>query len=344
MKNMLSVFVGKHQGVPVLDNTRRVARIADRIPYYARVICGAVGRIPVSTMLRSHFPFALPDGDGPAHLTIEFTNYCNLACPYCTSPLGIRRRGMMDQLTFAILLNQIREFGLPRVRVVGNGEATLHPRFCEMIRALAGSCRYLNLVTNGQCLDERMARTILEAPVRLLEISADSDSKQEYERSRVRGNFECLLANLKMLQKLKRELQSPTLINVRAMIRPSEYSREPGIIRFWARHADVAMPQYLHDYTRGNDADVFMHDQKRKGTIPRCSLPTKAMIVHWNGRVPICEMSQQQTGIPEGVIAGDIHEQSLREIWNSALFVQYRAGHRNRKPELTPICSGCLGG
>lgn len=340
---MFSVFVGKHQGLPVYDNTKRLARIADRIPYYTRVALSAAGRIPASTMLRSHFPFAIPDGDAPAHLTVEFTNFCNLSCPYCTSPLGIRQRGMMDRTTFEILLSQIREFSLPRIRVVGNGESTLHPRFSEMILELADNCRYLHLVTNGQRLDEPIARSILEAPVRLLEISVDSDSKQEYERHRLRGDFERLLSNLATLKRLRRELRSPTLINVRAMIRPSEYGRQREIVRFWARLADVAIPQYLHDYTRGNDPDVFIHDQKRKGTIPRCSLPTKAMFIHWNGRVPICEMAQQQTGIPEGVIAGDIHEHSLRAIWNSALFVQYRAGHRYRRAELTPICRGCVG-
>ena len=328
----------------MFDNTRRLARLAYRMSYYARVVCGALGRVTVSTMLRSHFPFALPDGNLPAHLTIEFTNCCNLACPYCTSPLGIRRRGMMDQTTFSILLSQIRECGLPRVRVVGNGEPTLHPHFCEMIRALAVSCRYLNLVTNGQCLDEPMARAILEAPVRLVEVSADSDTKLDYERSRVRGSFERLLANLELLQRLKREMKARTLICVRVMIRPSTKCREREILHYWRRHADVTMSQYLHDYTRVDDPDVFVHDQKRKGSIPRCSLPTKAMIVHWNGRVPICELSQQQTGIPEGLIAGDIHDQSLREIWNSALFVQYRQGHRHRQAGLTPICSGCHGG
>jgi MoaA/NifB/PqqE/SkfB family radical SAM enzyme len=343
VRNLLSAFIHRADDVSLYDNTRRLARIAYRVRYYAKVTYSAARRIPIATMLRSHFPFVLPEGNRPAHVTIEFTNYCNLECPYCTSPLGIRKRGMMDQLTFDIVLDQIREFRVPRVRVVGNGEATLHPLFCEMIRALAHSCRYLNLVTNAQRLDERMARAILQAPVRLLEISADSDSKHQYERSRVRGNFDTLITNLEMLRKLKKELKSPTLINVRVMMRPSEIKRQHELITFWRRRADVAMPQYLHDYTRGNDADVFVHVQK-VGLIPRCSLPTNAMFVHWNGRVPICELSQQQTGIPEGIIAGDIHKQSLREIWNSPLFIQYRTGHRSRRAELTPICRGCVGG
>jgi len=341
--NLFSAFGRDSRQRPVFDNTRRLARIAYRTQYYARIAASAFGRIPLTTQLRTHFPFAFPDGLPPANLTIEFTNYCNLACTYCTSPLGIRTRGFMDEETFALLLAGLRNFRIPRLRIVGNGEPTLHPRFCEMATDLAKSCEYLTMVTNLQRLPEKVARAMLQAPVRLIEISADSDNPEEYERSRVHGSFVKLISNLGMLQRLKRELQSPSLINVRCMIRPTQIDREKEILAFWSRYADVAMPQYLHDYTHGNDSDVFTHYQK-EGLVPRCSIPTKHMIMHWNGRVPLCEMSQQQTGIPEGLIVGDIHNMSLKEIWNAPLFVQYRQGHRMRDNALTPICRGCIGG
>jgi MoaA/NifB/PqqE/SkfB family radical SAM enzyme len=103
------------------------------------------------------------------------------------------------------------------------------------------------------------------------------------------------------------------------------------------------IPQYLHDYTKGAYADVFTHQQSG-GQIPRCSIPSKAMIVHWNGTVPLCELSQRQTGMPYGLIVGDVHTSTLREIWNSPVFRQYREGHRKRDGSLTPICRGCVGG
>jgi len=98
-----------------------------------------------------------------------------------------------------------------------------------------------------------------------------------------------------------------------------------------------------NDYTHGNDPDVFPHRQK-VGMVPRCAIPEKHMIMHYNGRVPLCELSQQQTSIPEGLIVGDIHDNSLRDIWNAPLFRQYRQGHRKRLDALTPICRGCIGG
>jgi MoaA/NifB/PqqE/SkfB family radical SAM enzyme len=340
----MSAFLETSDGRKLYDNTRLGARLYYRLEYYARVSASALGRIPVRTQLRSHFPFAFPDAPWPTYLTVEFTNYCNLACPYCTSPLGIRNRGMMDDETFSILVKRIGECDVPRIRVVGNGEPTLHPRFKEMILELGKVSKYLAMVTNAQRLSEEAAHAILRAPVRLVEVSADSDNKAGYEASRIHGNFERLLRNLAMLKDLRNKLRAPTMINIRAMIRPSQKSREREILKFWHRYADTAMPQYLFDYTRGKDSDVFEHRQNAFASIPRCSLPIKGMILHYNGRVPLCELSQRQTGIPEGLIAGDIHSSTIRDIWNSPLFRQYRFGHRARNAELTPICRGCLGG
>lgn len=78
MRNPLSPVQRTAGQAATLDNTRRVARIADRLPYYETIVCSAAGRIPPSTMVRSHVPFLFPDAPKPAHLTLEFTNSSNL--------------------------------------------------------------------------------------------------------------------------------------------------------------------------------------------------------------------------------------------------------------------------
>ncbi len=341
---IFSAFEKDADGALVFDNTRRIARIAYLLRYYATVATHGVGRIMPSTAIRRYFPFQmLRHFDRPSNLTVEFTNYCNLRCTYCTSPLGIRTRGMMSADTFELLLQRLNELPIARLRVVGNGEPTLHPNFSRMIRRLARNAPYLQLVTNGQRLTPEFAEAILTAPVRLLEISADASDKSGYERSRVGGKFERLTDGLKLIMRMKRELGAPTLVNIRAMIRPSQREHEANILRFWSAFADTVMPQYVHDYTQGLDSDVFAHRPPR-ALIPRCALPANDMIMHFDGSVPLCELSQRQTDIPGGLIVGNIHEQDLSSIWNAPLMRQYRLGHQKRRHELTPICAGCVGG
>lgn len=231
----------------VFDNTNRLSRISRRRYYYLRLVLSALFRVRCVDMLRSHFAFLLPDMQRPAYITIEFTNICNLRCPYCTSPLRLRKQGIMNEDVFTALVQQIKTLGVGRVRIVGNGEATLHPRFNEMIRRLAQACEYLTIVTNGQRLDLETITNMLLAPVRLIEVSVDSNCKDQYERMRVGGSFDKLLTNLVLLKQTRNKMNAPALINVRAMIHPSERVNESNILEFWRPFGDTVIPQYLED-------------------------------------------------------------------------------------------------
>jgi MoaA/NifB/PqqE/SkfB family radical SAM enzyme len=329
----------------VFDNTNRLSRISRRRYYYLRLVLSALFRVRCVDMLRSHFAFLLPDMQRPAYITIEFTNICNLRCPYCTSPLRLRKQGIMNEDVFTALVQQIKTLGVGRVRIVGNGEATLHPRFNEMIRRLAQACEYLTIVTNGQRLDLETITNMLSAPVRLIEVSVDSNCKDQYERMRVGGSFDKLLTNLVLLKQTRNKMNAPALINVRAMIHPSERVNESNILEFWRPFGDTVIPQYLEDEGLAGEVptdDLFLHSLPER--YPRCALPLKTMGVMWNGDVPLCDFSEKQTHNPNGLSLGNITEDSLQNLWNHKIMRQYRQGHRDRDVSKIPICRGCVGG
>jgi len=249
----------------------------------------------------------------------------------------------MDQSTFSNLLLQVKELGVNRVRIVGNGESTLHPAFPSMLRAIAQSTRFVQLVTNGQRLSADKIDAILTAPVRLLDISAESNDKEGYERSRIGGNFERLLDNLKRLKERKRNLRALTLTNIRVMLRPSERANEQKILAFWRGYADTVMPQYIiQDKLVGDiDPDVYISAQRDKDSYPQCTVPFKSLVVYWNGNVPLCAPSSEQTGFPEGIVLGNINETSLAQLWKHPTLRQYRYGHRRRELNKIPICKSC---
>jgi pyruvate-formate lyase-activating enzyme len=328
----------------VFDNTNRLSRISGRHHFYLRFFLSALFRIRLTDMLRQHFAFLLPDMDRPAYVTVEFTNYCDLKCPYCTSPLRLRPQGMMSETVFARLVRQVKDLGVDRVRIVGNGEALLHPRFSNMIGRLAQACRYLTIVTNGQRLDLETITNMLRAPLRLIEVSVDSSCKEKYERMRVGGSFDKLLANLVLLMQTRNKMNAPALINIRAMIHPSERASESNILEFWRPFGDTVIPQYLHDEGRAGEVftdSLFVHSFPQR--YPLCTSPLKAMGVMWNGKVPLCDFSEKQTGIPEGLLLGNIADDTLQILWNHKIMKQYRQGHRDRDVSKIPICQGCVG-
>jgi pyruvate-formate lyase-activating enzyme len=342
---VISPFRILNNRLVVFDNTNRVSRILSRRNYYLRLVLSALFRVPLVDLFRSHFAALLPDMERPVYVTVEFTNLCNLKCPYCTSPLRLRPQGMMNQDVFTTLVRQIEDLGIGRVRIVGNGEPTLHPRFSEMIQRLAQACPYLTLVTNGQRLELESITSMLQAPLRLIEVSVDSNSREGYERMRIGGDFNRLLANLVLLKQTRNKMRAPALINVRAMIHPSELGNESDILKFWKPYCDTVIPQYLHDEgMNGNGLSEALFVHSSPESYPRCTLPLKAMGVMWNGNVPLCDFSEKQTGKPNGLLLGNICDDTLRSLWNHAIIKQYRQGHRDRDVRKMPICRGCVGG
>lgn len=341
---MISPFTILNDRQTVFDNTNRLSRISRRRYYYFRLVLSALFRVRCVDMLRSHFALFLPDMQRPAYITIEFTNVCNLKCPYCSSPLRLRQQGMMNEDVFTALLQQIRTLGVDRVRIVGNGEATLHPRFNDMIRRLAQVSRYLTIVTNGQRLELETITNMLRA-FRLIEVSVDSNCKEKYEGMRVGGSFDKLLDNLVLLKQTRNKMNAPALINVRAMIHPSERANESDILEFWRPFGDTVIPQYLQSEGLAGKVptdDLFLHSLPER--YPHCTLPLKAMGVMWNGNVPLCDFSEKQMHKPNGLLLGNITEDSLQNLWDHKIMRQYRQGHRDRDVSKIPICQGCAGG
>jgi len=186
------------------NNTNRLARVLYRFKLYSKILLASHGKVPVAGLVRKQFPFLLPDASAPPALSVELTNYCNLACPY-SSPLKLRPQGMMDPVTFSNLLWQVKEYGIRWIALVGNGEPTLqHPKFAEYVCQLGRATKFLSVTTNWHRVDEEIAYSVLQAPVNLINISVDGGNKQEYESQRIGGNFERLLQNLTLLNRLKK--------------------------------------------------------------------------------------------------------------------------------------------
>jgi MoaA/NifB/PqqE/SkfB family radical SAM enzyme len=337
--DLISPFSSSDRG---FNNTNRLARVLYRFRLYSKILLASRGKVPIGGLVRKQFPFLLPDATAPPALSVELTNFCNLACLYCSSPLKLRPQGMMDPITFSNLLRQVKECSIPWVALVGNGEPTFHPRFATYVRQLADVTKFLSVTTNWHRIDEEIAYSVLQAPVNLMNISVDGGNRHEYESQRIGGNFERLLRNLALLRRLKTNTRSSTLINIRLMLRPHQHEQEQDLLTFWRPYGDVVSKQYVLNFDTGLSG-TYGYDTVHYKSEARCTLPFKVLDVNWNGNVPLCTYSRRQTGNPDGLVIGNINQESLLEIWNGQTIKQYRDGHRHRKEELIPICRSCRG-
>ena len=321
--------------------TNRIGRIWYLRKIYFKLITDGMYRIGIGNIIRTQFPFLLKEADLPPSINLELTNNCQIKCTYCTSPLKLRARGFMKEETFDRVLDQLRYHKIRRVRLVGNGEPTFHPRFPEYVRRLKEGGMYVELKTSWQFVRDEVIDAVLESNVNVVRISLDSDQKDEYEKLRVGADFEDLVNNLSKLFEAKKIKNSKTLIMITVMIKPSDLEREKEILAFWQKYCDVVSKQYVIDMDTGEN-DVF-HPDIEEAAFPRCSFPFKELKILWNGIVPLCKYSHIQTGDEIGLQLGNIVSADLHELWNHSIMRSYRQGHRKRSPELMPICKGCMG-
>jgi len=330
---------------PLFNNTNRIARILYRMGAYRRLswhmLCHGV---PAMDLARTQFPRLMREPQRPALVTLELTNYCNLRCVYCTSPLGLRPRGFMARKTFERFLESAHELGVSRVRVVGNGEPTLHPEFSSFIRAMGKAIPYVTVLTNGQWQKPaEVVATLLDAPVRMVEVSVDGGEREIYEKARVGASFDALLENLALLKSSIVSSKSQTRMNIRLMMRPSQRAAQNQLMEFWQNYGDSVMPQYvIVERLLGFTHDVYLPTQAKRQTYPKCSMPFKTLDVNWNGDVPLCSLSSQQMG-PPGLLLGNVSGDAFADMWRGKIMREYREGHSRRDPTKMPICKGCVG-
>lgn len=329
-----------------LETANRISKIWYLRKHYLNMIRKYVFKIGIPDTLRTQFPFMLKDSVTAPTLSLEFTNNCNLKCPYCTSPKKLRDVGYMSDKTFNNLLKSLHECKVKLIGICGNGEPTIHPNFGNLITELKKVTPVLSLTSNGQFIKDNIIEYIINSKVDVINISVDSMFKENYEKMRPGGKFEKLIKNLKELKSMKEKCKSKLYINIRVMISPEDRSIENKIINFWKEYGDMVSKQYIaviNTLGVSNDfANRFSVDNKA-GRYPRCTLPFKQLDVHWNGNVPLCTYSEMQTGKPGGYKIGNINEMSLMDIWSKTIIKEYRTAHRTRNEIKMPLCNGCIG-
>ena len=130
---------------------------------------------------------------GPPRLIVELTNVCNLHCDYCLrdeDALYNPQAAFFSVELLARLMREAREEAGVRVLMFTGGETTLHPRFGEVLRAVAAEGFKCSFVTNGWHF-ERVWPALRDSreAVTHVAFSLDGATREAHDRSRGQGSF-----------------------------------------------------------------------------------------------------------------------------------------------------------
>ena len=148
----------------------------------------------------------------PLFISVEVTDFCNLHCPEC--PVGMGNfsktlKSSFDYKLFEKLIDELKPT-LQHVILYFQGEPFLSNQLTDMIRLTHNAGIYTSTSTNGQFLNDSVAKEIVLSGLDKLIVSIDGSTQQTYETYRIGGQLQKALDGIASLVEWKKTLKSIT--------------------------------------------------------------------------------------------------------------------------------------
>lgn len=310
----------------------------------------------------------------PIEFSIELTSRCNLKCIMCPRDDNAERGlGNMRLETFQRIIDQASQY-LEFTYLHLAGEPLMHPQFGEFIEYAASKGIQTGISTNGTILDRRRAEILINSKLADLIISIDGEDRETYRRIRGADSFRKVVENAETFLQLKRAAGRGPYTVMQMIVMNENAHQAKQFYRHWKQlgadavrlkrffnfagnveDRSVNQPKLIQltngqngssngDRNADGDTDNGHSNGLRKkvalqaevGRRQPCFLLWRQMAFYYDGTAVSC----CHDFLHESVL-GNIHHQTLEEIWNSPVMVDMRRKHLEGRQHEIPLCAGC---
>jgi radical SAM protein with 4Fe4S-binding SPASM domain len=287
-------------------------------------------------------------------MEIEPTTSCNLRCPQCPSGLRefSRNTGMLDLTLYRKLLDELHG-ELMYLILYFQGEPFLNKNFLEFVKYAASKNVYTATSSNGHYFTDEMARATVESGLDRLIISMDGLTQETYQKYRVGGNLEKVLAGTERLVYWKKKLGKTTPNIIWQFIAFKHNEHEIPVLKKKAKELGVdelgIKTAQIYDYQHTDDLipedEHFSRYKKtdsgyviKNEMLNQCWRMWRGSVITWDGLVVPCCFDKDATHR-----FGDVSTQSFESVWKSELYNNFRAAILRSRKEID-ICTNCTEG
>ena len=274
-------------------------------------------------------PKMMPRISRPHIVEVELTNECNLGCVHCHRTLLMEREvGFMDVDVFKKVIDEMADYPVAFLRIVGQGEPTLHPHFSEMMAYASGKRIKIEITTNGALFELFSFEEIVSWDIDIIGVSVDGVDGASFNKIRKGANYDHLARNIVEFYEYRNRvgLKYP-MVCIRNVILPNYTERDIEAFNTkWIRFSDQVTFNTLHTtiqsasergYNRCTDIFFYAH-------------------LNYDGRVRLCAYNFLYG---KNEMIGNVKHSSLSEIWQSRSIRDLRRRHYQR--DLPEACRKC---
>lgn len=282
----------------------------------------------------------------PNNLMIELTNICNLKCEMCYNKYAKRKKGFMPFDLYKKIVNQARELGIENIGLYTTGESFLHPKIFEFIKyAKQSGVKYVYVTTNGQALNDRKIKRILESGLDSIKFSIDAGDKERYESLKIGASWDKLVGIIKKLRTMRDDMNSNLRIFASFIVMKDNFNDLIKYNNTFNNLVDETMFTLVGNQgSQVNAESLYPKDiisKIQKLVLPReewhpCSLLWNTIIITYEGYLTICCIDFENR-----LVYGDLNKQSLKSCWNNEEIKKFRKTHKFKQFEKLPMCYNC---
>lgn len=268
----------------------------------------------------------------PSVYQIEVMSKCNFRCNFCKTGMSgepyLGDSAISNDLFYTILDRDLS--GSSFIELQFRGEPTLNKNLFNYVKALRTKKLFVGFSTHGNLLHQHHAlRAALHS--HYVTISMDAAEKDLYESYRLGGAWERLIMNINLLVHEKGARPFP-IIDLQLIEFEGVEDQVKKLRRLVQEFGwDVLAGKSLRIRTIKDTQASVQHHSTELCTNPWYSVSIKA-----NGDVVPCCMAFEDD---VELVYGNLHNDSLKTIWNSDKVKQFRLMHRQDK--LPETCQKC---
>ena len=140
----------------------------------------------------------------PEILVWDLVNFCNLKCYFCSANSGKYNSASQQLVDYRKVLSFI-EACKPSYVTLRGGEPSLHPDFCSILEWFATKYYFLEIVSNGVGINEKVSQIFsrFDQDKLRVKISLDSIDEKANDMQRGKGSFQNAINAIKTLGNYK---------------------------------------------------------------------------------------------------------------------------------------------
>ena len=260
------------------------------------------------------------------------TNRCNAACIMCPREKQTRDQGTMSMDMFKDVLEQLTDQDVEAVSLENYGEPYVDKFLFDRAAMIKDRGLKAYTITTGSLLHLKDNITNTLKYFDKLRISNYATTKEVYEKVHKRLKFETVDKNLTDLFSAREESDS----NIRIEMYFLSLKENSHQTNDWI-HLNESRADFISIWKPHNWGDGRSYRKIDKSNRRSCGRPFNGPLqVQWDGKiVPCCYDYNSQ------IVLGDLNEDTIDEVYNSAEYNKLRNAHREKKFEQFKFCHEC---